>query len=84
MIAAPDGIGHFIILSETSFQIADMWSGILMLGVLAYIVNTLFLFAEGRLLGWFRGARASSLGHTPAPRGSRRAKPARKEALGVG
>jgi ABC-type nitrate/sulfonate/bicarbonate transport system permease component len=38
-----------------------MWSGILMLGVLGYLLNTLFVLLERRALRWHRGAMASDV-----------------------
>jgi ABC-type nitrate/sulfonate/bicarbonate transport system permease component len=35
-----------------------MWSGMLMLGVLGYLLNTLFLLVERWVLRWHRGAMA--------------------------
>ena len=38
-----------------------MWSGILLLGILGYTLNGLFVLIERRVLRWHRGARASAL-----------------------
>jgi ABC-type nitrate/sulfonate/bicarbonate transport system permease component len=38
-----------------------MWSGILLLGILGYVLNGIFVLLEKRLLRWHRGARASAL-----------------------
>lgn len=62
MEASTNGIGFFVLQAQRSFAIADMWSGILLLGVLGYLFNTGFVALEGRLLRWHRGARASALG----------------------
>ena len=62
MVASTNGIGFFVLQSQRSFAIPEMWSGILLLGILGYVLNALFLLVERRVLRWHRGARASSLG----------------------
>ena len=62
MVASTNGIGFFVLQSQRSFAIAEMWSGILLLGILGYVFNLVFMIAERRVLAWHRGARASSLG----------------------
>jgi ABC-type nitrate/sulfonate/bicarbonate transport system permease component len=38
-----------------------MWSGILLLGILGYVLNLVFVIVERRVLAWHRGAKASAL-----------------------
>lgn len=57
MVAATDGIGFGILNAQRSFRVLDMWAGILVLGVLGYILNAALLKIEGRVLAWHRGAR---------------------------
>jgi ABC-type nitrate/sulfonate/bicarbonate transport system permease component len=59
MVASTNGIGYHILEAQQTFRIADMWSGILMLGVLGYLLNTLLVMVERRVLRWHRGARAA-------------------------
>jgi ABC-type nitrate/sulfonate/bicarbonate transport system permease component len=61
MVASTNGIGYFVLQSQRSFAIPEMWSGILLLGILGYVLNGLFLLVERRVLRWHRGARASAL-----------------------
>ncbi|MDP9346195.1 MAG: ABC transporter permease [Actinomycetota bacterium] len=61
MVASTNGIGFFVLQSQRSFAIAEMWSGILLLGILGYLFNLLFVIVERRVLAWHRGARASAL-----------------------
>jgi ABC-type nitrate/sulfonate/bicarbonate transport system permease component len=56
MVASTSGVGYFVLQSQQSFRIDDMWSGILMLGILGYLLNALFLVIEARVLAWHRGA----------------------------
>jgi ABC-type nitrate/sulfonate/bicarbonate transport system permease component len=62
MVASTNGIGYFILQAQRSFAIADMWSGILLLGLIGYLVNVAFSLVERIVLRWHRGARASALG----------------------
>ena len=62
MVASTNGIGFFVLQSQRSFAIPEMWSGIVLLGVLGYVLNLLFVLVERRTLAWHRGARASALG----------------------
>jgi ABC-type nitrate/sulfonate/bicarbonate transport system permease component len=61
MVASTNGIGYFVLQSQRSFAIPEMWSGILLLGILGYVLNVIFLLVERRVLRWHRGARASAL-----------------------
>jgi ABC-type nitrate/sulfonate/bicarbonate transport system permease component len=62
MVASTNGIGYFVLQSQRTFAIPEMWSGILLLGILGYVLNGGFMLIERRLLRWHRGARASALG----------------------
>lgn len=62
MVASTNGIGFFVLQSQRSFAIPEMWSGIILLGLLGYILNLGFVLVERRVLAWHRGARASALG----------------------
>jgi ABC-type nitrate/sulfonate/bicarbonate transport system permease component len=61
MVASTNGIGYFVLQSQRTFSIPEMWSGILLLGILGYVLNGGFVLLERRLLRWHRGARASAL-----------------------
>jgi ABC-type nitrate/sulfonate/bicarbonate transport system permease component len=60
MVASSNGIGYFVLQSQRSFAIPEMWSGIILLGILGYLFNAVFLLLERRALAWHRGARAGS------------------------
>ena len=62
MVASTNGIGFFVLQSQRSFAIPEMWAGILLLGLLGYALNLIFMLVEHRVLAWHRGARASALG----------------------
>jgi ABC-type nitrate/sulfonate/bicarbonate transport system permease component len=61
MVASTNGIGYFVLQSQRSFAITEMWSGILLLGILGYALNAVFVLVERRVLRWHRGARESAL-----------------------
>lgn len=67
MIASTNGLGYFILLSQQTFAIPEMWAGIIMLGIIGYLVNVIFLAVEHRILAWHRGWRAASTGAQVAP-----------------
>jgi ABC-type nitrate/sulfonate/bicarbonate transport system permease component len=60
MVASSNGLGYFVLQSQRSFAIPEMWSGIILLGLLGYLFNAVFLLVERRVLAWHRGARAAS------------------------
>lgn len=59
MVASTNGIGFFVIQAQRTFAIADMWSGIVLLGMLGYGLNTLLLYVERRVLAWHSSSRSS-------------------------
>ena len=58
MVASTNGIGFFVLQSQRSFAIPEMWSGILLLGILGYVLNVLFVLVERRVLAWHREAHS--------------------------
>lgn len=62
MVASTNGLGYFVLLSQQTFAIPEMWSGILLLGLIGYLFNGIFVLAERRALRWHRGWRAAALG----------------------
>lgn len=52
MVASTNGIGFFVWQAQQSFAIADMWAGILLLGLLGYALNAGFDRVERRVLHW--------------------------------
>ncbi len=58
MVASTNGIGFFVLQSQRTFAIPEMWSGILLLGILGYVLNLLFAGVERRVLAWHRGAHS--------------------------
>ncbi|WP_250037249.1 ABC transporter permease [Paractinoplanes maris] len=57
MFAASNGLGFTIVQFQRSFAIPEMWSGIILLGLLGFALSLLFRLAEGRVLRWYHGLR---------------------------
>jgi ABC-type nitrate/sulfonate/bicarbonate transport system permease component len=59
--SSTSGVGYVLLISKNTFEFKPMWAAIVLIGVLGYVLNVLFLFAERRLLAWHRGWRASQV-----------------------
>ncbi|GAA3211013.1 ABC transporter permease [Microbacterium terregens] len=57
MVGKPDGIGFVILGAQRNFRMLDMWAGILLLGILGYVLNAILALVESRVTRWHRGAR---------------------------
>lgn len=53
MLGISVGIGAITLESQQTFRMADMWAGILLLGVIGYLINLLFLLVRRRVLRWY-------------------------------
>lgn len=62
MFAANNGLGFSIVQFQRSFAMPEMWTGILLLGVLGVLLSILFRLAEQRILKWYFGLRRSQMG----------------------
>jgi ABC-type nitrate/sulfonate/bicarbonate transport system permease component len=62
MFAAQDGLGFTIIRFQKSFSMPEMWSGVLLLGVLGIIFALIFKLFESLSLKWYFGLRQSQRG----------------------
>jgi ABC-type nitrate/sulfonate/bicarbonate transport system permease component len=60
MFAASNGLGFTIVQFQRGFAIPDMWTGILLLGMLGVVLSVLFRLVERRVLGWYHGLRDAS------------------------
>lgn len=54
MVGATAGIGYFILDSQRSFQIPRMYAGMLVLALLGWSLNRVFLLVDGRVMAWHR------------------------------
>jgi ABC-type nitrate/sulfonate/bicarbonate transport system permease component len=57
MFAASNGLGFTIVQFQRTFAIPEMWSGVLLLGLLGFVLSLLFRLAENRVLAWYHGLR---------------------------
>ena len=58
--SSTSGVGYVLLISKNTYQLGPMWAAIVLIGVLGYLLNVLFLIAERRLLAWHRGWRAAA------------------------
>jgi ABC-type nitrate/sulfonate/bicarbonate transport system permease component len=58
--SSTSGVGYVLLISKNTFDFKPMWAAILLIGVLGYVLNLLFLVVERRLLAWHRGWRATA------------------------
>jgi ABC-type nitrate/sulfonate/bicarbonate transport system permease component len=61
LVASTNGIGYRILNSQIMFLLTDMWCGIVLLAVIGYTLNALFVKVENHVLSWHRGARGRPL-----------------------
>jgi len=52
MLASRPGLGQAILLAARSFQSADLYAGVILLGMIGYVSSVLLGLCEGRLLRW--------------------------------
>jgi ABC-type nitrate/sulfonate/bicarbonate transport system permease component len=57
---AQNGLGYFLINAQRTFRVLDLWSAIVLLGLIGYGLNVAFLAVEHRLLGWHRATSLQS------------------------
>lgn len=57
MLGSSTGLGAATLLAQQTFRIADMWVGILVLGILGYVSTALFVLLQRRVLRWYIAVR---------------------------
>jgi ABC-type nitrate/sulfonate/bicarbonate transport system permease component len=60
LIGSTVGIGSFLMGAQRSFELPQMWAGIVILGVLGYLLNAVFVAVEKRALRWHLSARGTT------------------------
>jgi ABC-type nitrate/sulfonate/bicarbonate transport system permease component len=55
MIGSTNGLGYYILDAQRTFAVPQMFGGMLLLGILGYVLNNLFLVIEARVLSWHYG-----------------------------
>jgi ABC-type nitrate/sulfonate/bicarbonate transport system permease component len=54
-VGGGDGLGHYILVEQSQFNIPEMYAGILFLGLLGFVLNGVFVLVERRALSWRHG-----------------------------
>lgn len=57
LLGASRGIGYFILEAQRQFSLPEMWSGMILLGIIGYVLNIVLMLVERWALAWHRGAR---------------------------
>lgn len=57
MFATSSGLGFTIVQFQRSFAIPEMWSGIVVLGIIGVALSFIFQFVERRVLRWYHGLK---------------------------
>ncbi|GAA1469187.1 ABC transporter permease [Microbacterium thalassium] len=52
MVGATRGLGYFVLESQQLFQVPQTWAGTIMLGLLGYLLTSVFVVIERRVLRW--------------------------------
>jgi ABC-type nitrate/sulfonate/bicarbonate transport system permease component len=62
LFGANRGLGASIVQFQRDFDIPQMWTGIIVLGVIGFLLSVLFRIVEYRSLAWYRGLRQADRG----------------------
>jgi ABC-type nitrate/sulfonate/bicarbonate transport system permease component len=57
MFYSSSGLGYRIVYFQRNYLIAEMWSGILLLGLIGVLLAVIFGFVERRVLRWYHGIK---------------------------
>lgn len=57
MFGSSSGLGFQIFYYQRNYLIAEMWSGILLLGLIGVLLAAIFGFVERRVLRWYHGIK---------------------------
>lgn len=57
MSNASSGLGYQIVYFQRNYLVAEMWSGIVLLGLVGVLMATIFGFVERRMLRWYHGVK---------------------------
>ena len=57
MFASSSGLGFTIVQFQRSFAIPEMWSGIIILGLIGVAMSFIFKWTERRVLRWYHGQK---------------------------
>ena len=57
LVASTDGIGNKIQSAQMMYMLTDVWCGILLLSLIGFTLNIIFVKVEARVLHWHSGSR---------------------------
>jgi ABC-type nitrate/sulfonate/bicarbonate transport system permease component len=57
MFYSSSGLGYRIVYFQRNYLIAEMWGGILLLGIIGVLLAGIFGFVERRVLRWYHGIK---------------------------
>lgn len=57
MFNTSSGLGYRIVYFQRNYLIAEMWSGIVLLGLVGVLLAVIFTFVERRVLRWYYGIK---------------------------
>lgn len=58
LLGASRGIGYFILQAQRQFSLPEMWSGMILLGIIGYALNVVLMVIEHFALAWYRKSRS--------------------------
>ncbi len=61
MVVGGSGLGFFILDEERSLRTSNMYAGIMLVALLGYSLNHLFLLLEAKAMAWHRGMTAREI-----------------------
>jgi len=61
MVVGGGGVGYFILDEERSLRTSNMYAGVVLIALLGYGLNQLFLYIERKMMAWHRGAAAEEI-----------------------
>jgi ABC-type nitrate/sulfonate/bicarbonate transport system permease component len=56
MVATLNGVGFTLVQAQRNFRYLDVWAGMLLLGIIGYVLSTGLNLVERRVLRWQQGA----------------------------
>lgn len=62
MFAANNGLGFTIVQFQRGFRLPEMWTGIILLGIVGVLLSLLFRVVERKVLFWHEGQRQAERG----------------------
>lgn len=57
MFAARNGLGFTLVQFQRTFAVPEMWSGVVLLGIIGIALAAVFRLAENYVLAWYHGQR---------------------------